>query len=300
MSSIVRFSALRAVLTVGIRLLVAAAAVASWPVSAAEPAALRLAWKDSILTITGPDLAGRELSVLYIEAYCRPGSTERKWEQTTIGHKTRLVSAAEDGHSLVLECTLKDGVTVRHEIRTAADEVDFRLTATNPTDKPSEAHWAQPCVRVGAFTGGDKTSYIEKCFIFEDGKLARMPTRDWATRALYTPGQIWRAKGVDKADVNPRPLNPNIPDNALIGCFSADGRHLLAIAFEPCQELFQGVITCLHSDFRIGGLAPGESKTVRGKIYILPNDVDALLARYKRDFTESKIDPAPAPPARRD
>src|SRR5437870_13836079 len=101
--------------------------------------AMRVAWKDNYLTISGPDLPGREMKILYIEAYCRPGATDRKWEQTTIGHTTRLLSSAADGHSLVLECTLKDGVTVRHEIRAGADEVEFRLTATNPTDRPSQA-----------------------------------------------------------------------------------------------------------------------------------------------------------------
>src|SRR3954462_4973330 len=80
--------------------------------AADEDRGLRVSWKDNILTIAGPDLPGREMKVLYIEAYCRPGSTQRKWEQTTIGHKTRLVSAAADGRSLVLECTLRDGVVV--------------------------------------------------------------------------------------------------------------------------------------------------------------------------------------------
>jgi hypothetical protein len=254
--------------------------------SAADDRAMRLAWKDSILTISGPDLPGREMKVLYIEAYCRPGSTNRKWEQTVIGHRTRLVSQSEDGHALVLECTLKDGVKVRHEVRAGADEVDFQLTATNPTEKPSDAEWAQPCVRVDAFSGGDKNTYLRKCFIFLDGKLARMPTRDWATRAIYTPGQVWCPTGVNRADVNPRPLGDAVPDNGLIGCFSADEKKLMAIAFEPYQELFQGVIACIHSDFRIGGLAPGDTKKIRGKIYVLPADVPALLARYRNDFPE--------------
>jgi len=259
--------------------------------TAEDRAAMRVSWEKSILTISGPDLPGREMRILYIEAYCRPGSTDRKWEQTTIGHKTRLVSAAPDGHSLVLECTLRDGVVVRHDITAAADNVDFRITATNPTATPSQVDWAQPCVRVDAFTGRNQQTYLEKCFIFVDGKLSRMPTRDWATKALYTPGQVWAAKGVDRADVNPRPLSTAVPDNSLIGCFSADEKRLMAIVFEPCQELFQGVITCLHSDFRIGGLAPGETKKVHGKIYVLPADVDSLLTRYKTDFPEQAARP---------
>ena len=34
----------------------------------------------------------------------------------------------------------------------------------------------------------------------------------------------------------------------------------------------------------VGGLAPGETKKIHGKIYLLPNDVDGLLKRYRADF----------------
>jgi hypothetical protein len=251
-----------------------------------EDRAMRLAWKDNYLTISGPDLPGREMKILYIEAYCRPGATDRKWDQTTIGHTTRLISAAADGHSLVLECTLKDGATVRHEIRAGVDELDFRLTATNPTDRPSQAQWAQPCIRVDAFSGRDKKSYLEKCFIFLDGKLSRMPARDWATKAIYTPGQVWCPRGVNRADVNPRPLSDAVPDNGLIGCFSADEKMMMAVAFEPYQELFQGIAACIHSDFRIDGLAPGQTKKIYGKIYIMPAGAEGLLKRYRKDFPQ--------------
>ena len=63
---------------------------------------------------------------------------------------------------------------------------------------------------------------------------------------------------------------------------------ILAVAWEPYQEIFQGVIACLHSDFRIGGLKPGETKKIRGKLYVVPADVPALVKRYERDFPEQK------------
>jgi hypothetical protein len=263
------------------------------PSARADDLGLKLAWKDNYLTISGDKLPGREMKVLYIEAYCRPGSTARKWEQTTIGHNTRLVSAADDGRSLVLECTLKDGVKVRHDIRAGADQVEFRITAANPTDKPSDAHWAQPCIRVDAFSGRGQNTYLDKCFLFVGGELRRMPTPHWATEAVYTPGQVWCPKHVDRDDVNPRPLSPDVPDNGLVGCYSADEKMIFAVAFEPYQELFQGVIACLHSDFRIGGLMPGEAKHIRGKIYVVPADVEKLLARYRADFPEHFAREAP-------
>lgn len=258
--------------------------------SAGEPLGLTLSWDKNFLTIRGDKLPGREMQVMYLEAYCRPGSTDRDWGKTVIGHTTELLSKSADGKSLKLKCTLKDGVTVIHEIRAGDDEIDFRLTAHNPTDTASEAHWAQPCIRVDKFTGADKEKYISKCFIFLDGELTRMPTPIWATKARYIPGQVWAPKHVNRDDVNPRPLSEQVPSSGLIGCYSADDQMIFATAFEPYQELFQGVAHCVHSDFRLGGLEPGETKLVRGKIYFVPNDVPALVKRYAEDFPEQHQD----------
>ncbi len=255
--------------------------------------ALTLAWEKNYLTVQGGHLPGKEMKIHYLEAYCRPDSQTNDWvKHTVVGHKTELVSISDDRTVLKLKCTLSDGVVVDHIITARSDEVDFRLVARNPTDKVSEAHWAQPCIRVGAFTGAgdakklESYDYLKKSFIFLDGKLARMPTKDWATEARYTPGQVWAAPGVPRADVNPRPLNRHTPSNGLIGCFSGDETMIFATAWEPYQELFQGVGTCLHSDFRLGGLKPGETKRIRGKIYFVTNDVPALLKRYTEDFPE--------------
>ena len=254
---------------------------------AEDPSPLILHWEKNYLTISGEHLPGGEMKVHYLEAYCRDGSTDADWrEHTKIPHQTELLEVSDDGMFIKLQCTVNDGLRVTHEIRSTHDEVDFRITAHNPTDKRSEAHWAQPCIRLDKFSGANQETYLEKSFVFLDGKLERMPTRDWATEARYTPGQVWCPQGVNRNDVNPRPLSDLVPSNGLIGCFSEDESMLFATAFEPYQELFQGVIVCLHSDFRLGGLQPGEKKEIRGKIYILPNDVPALLKRYTADFPE--------------
>ncbi|MGD0092972.1 MAG: hypothetical protein ABSE73_23920 [Planctomycetota bacterium] len=256
---------------------------------------LKLAWAKNILTIQGAEIPGKALPILYLEAYCRPGSTDRDWNETVIGHRTQLISRSDDGKQLKLRCELNDGVRVEHTITAGADEVVFQLTAHNPTDKPSQAHWAQACIRVGDFTGfgndAEPYAYLAKSFIFLDGTLQRLPTAGWAVKARYTPGQVWCPVHVPRDDVNPRPLSSRVPSNGLIGCFSSDEKLVLATAWEPYQELFQGVIRCLHSDFRIGGLAPGETKKIRGKIYLVPNDIPALLKRYAQDFPEHKARP---------
>jgi hypothetical protein len=250
--------------------------------------ALELSWSNEMLTIHGKHLPGGALEVWYIEAFCRPGSTHRDWKQTVIPHKTLLVEADRDGRLIKLRSVLDDGVVVEHEIRAGVDEVDFRVVAANPTAVASQAHWAQPCIRVDRYAGTPPeraaVAYLPRSFIYVDGKAVRLPTSPWASEALYTPGQVWCPEGISRGDVNPRPLSRIVPSNGLIGCVSADGKELVATAWEPYQELFQGVIVCLHSDFRIGGLKPGQSKIIHGKIYLMPADLAELRARYDRDF----------------
>jgi hypothetical protein len=270
-------------------LLVFFIAIACAAVSA-EP--LTLARDGHWLIVKGGALPG-EIRINYLEAYCRPGSTDADWvKHTVIPHKSTLISSSAD--RVVIKDTLQDGVIVDHVITAGADEVDFQLTAKNPTGTRSEAHWAQPCVRLSAFlrmdekTAGSTEDYLPKCFIFLEGKLTRMPTPQWATKARYVPGQTWAAPGVPRTDVNPRPLSPLTPSNGLIGCFSDDEKVVWATAWSPYQELFQGVARCLHSDLRIGGLDPGETKKIHGKIYVVPADISALLSRYERDFPGGK------------
>jgi hypothetical protein len=246
------------------------------------------------LVIRGTNLPGGELRINYLEAYCRAGSTNADWvKHTVIPHRSEVISASE--RVLKLKDTLADGVIVEHTITAGVNEVDFRLIAHNPTSMRSEADWAQACPRLGSFTGvppdsKDLEIYLPKCFVFINRKLERMPTKEWAKSARYMPGQVWGAPGVPREDLNPRPLNPLTPSNGLIGCFSGDEKMIFATAWEPYQELFQGVAHCLHSDFRIGGLNGGERKEVRGKIYLVADDVPALLKMYEQDFPEHAYD----------
>ena len=261
-----------------------------------RPHPITLAWENDILTIHHSGIPGGKIDTWYLEAYCRAGSTDRKWEDSLISHETELLSINEERTVLKLRCTLSDGVTIDHVIRAVPDGVTLDLVARNPGNTASLVHWAQPCTRVGTFTGtgssvtNDKYAYLKRSFIFQDRDEEPdfMPTTPWAMEARYVPGQVWCPADVPRTDVNPRPLNPKTPSLGLIGCVSGDEKWILAMAWEPYQELFQGVIRCLHSDFRIGGLAPGEEKRIRGRFYLVPNDFPSLLARYQGEFPNTK------------
>ena len=245
------------------------------------------------VVVSGRHLPGGEVRINYIESYCRPGSTDVDCAQTKIPHRSEQPTVFDSNQHLSLRDTLADGGLVLVIGSNSVHTVTFRLSAHNPTAVASSVHWGQPCVRLATFTGfnpdytvGNPDDYLPRCFIFLEQNLTRMPTPVWNTTARYKPGQVWCPTNVPRTDVNPRPLNPQVPSNGLIGCFSADDKLIAATAWEPYQELFQGVGRCLHADFRIGGLAPGETKTARGVLYLVPNDVDALLKRYVSDFPE--------------
>ncbi|MCZ6795149.1 MAG: hypothetical protein O7J95_16215 [Planctomycetota bacterium] len=258
---------------------------------------LRLSWENNLLTIRADDLPGGELKIWYLEAYCRGGSTDREWGETTIPHRTELVEASEDGRSLRLRCRLPaskaggdgapqpPGVVVDHVIRASPGKVSFEVSARNEGLEPVDVRWVQPCIRVDRFTGLGQKDYIRRSFIFTEKGLTRLDELPRAEEARYRGGQVYVPRGIDRDDVNPRPISSVVPANGLIGCFSADGEKILATAWEPYQELFQGVIVCLHSDFRLGGLGPGESRRARGKLYVVDSE-EELLGRYRRDFPE--------------
>ncbi|HTM53895.1 MAG TPA: hypothetical protein VL175_07675 [Pirellulales bacterium] len=263
------------------------------PVVASRP--IDISWNDNFLTVRG-QFPGREIKILYLEAYCRAGSTDRDWRETVIPHTTKKLAGKDGSGEIRLRDTLADGVVVDHSITAKSDEIVFELVAHNPTDQVSHAHWAQPCMRVDKFTGAGAADarelvpgYAKKCFLFVNGRLTRLPTTPWAKEARYTPGQVFCPQRVDRGDVNPRPLSPLIPSSSLCGCLSADEQTILAVAWEPYQEIFQGVVACIHCDFRLGGLGPGETKRIRGKLYIVPADVPRLIARHKLDFPEQYV-----------
>ena len=248
-------------------------------------AGLTLSWTNNLLSVSGPDLPGRTLDIWYLEAFCRSGSTKRDWWQTVFPHKTTLVSASRDGKRLQFLTRFDPAVEVIHEVRAGRDEVEFTYKLTNRGTAPVDVNWFQPaCIRVARFTGRSQSNYTARSFIFTERGLTMLDQTRRTEEAVYRGGQVYVPEGINLADVNPRPMCGDSPVNGLIGCFSADDKWLMATASDRTHELFEGIFVCLHSDPHLGGLAPGETKRVRSKLYLMKNDVKALLKRYRRDF----------------
>ena len=66
---------------------------------------------------------------------------------------------------------------------------------------------------------------------------------------------------------------------------SEDGRWVTGIAWDDYLSV-QGhnPWSCMHACIRVGPLKPKQSKTVRGKLYLLPGARQECLARFREDF----------------
>jgi hypothetical protein len=249
---------------------------------------LALSWTNKLLTVSGRRLPGGKLEILYLEAFCRKGSTQRDWKKTVLPHKTKLIFS--DPKELRFRTVIEPDALMLHEVRANSNGIDLHFAITNQSQQPLDLEWFQPaCIRVATFTGLEQSNYISRSFIFTEQGLTTLGKTRREEEGFYRGGQVYVPEGVNLEDVNPRPISKDQPINGLIGCFSGDGRQLLATASSNTQELFEGVFVCLHSDPRIGGLAPGETKEIRAKIYLLTNDLPQLLDYYHRDFPEAAI-----------
>jgi hypothetical protein len=259
------------------------------PLCTYAAAALSISWTNNLLTISDSRLPGGKLEIWYLEAFCRSGAWGREWRETTLPHKTTLVRTDADHHQLEFQTLVDPGIEVRHTVKAGPDELDLQFEFKNTGAKFVDLQWFEPaCIRVAAFTGCDQSNYTDRSFIFTTTGLTSLAQLRRTTNALYLGGQVYLPPSVKPADANPRPLCLDHPANGLIGCFSANNKWLLATASDHTHEVFEGVYVCLHSDPRLDGLAPGEMKRRRSKIYLLPNDPSALLARYKHDFPDSQ------------
>jgi hypothetical protein len=249
---------------------------------------MKISWTNNLLTLTDARLPGGKLEVWYLEAFCRSGAWTREWRKTTLPHKTTLIWADPAGQHLKFRTVVEPNIEVLHEIQTADDGLELRFELRNQGREPVDLQWFEPaCIRVETFTGCQQSNYTARSFIFTSSGLTALDQLRRTTNAPYVGGQVYLPASVAPADANPRPICRDHPVNGLIGCFSADNRWLLATASNRTHELFEGVYVCLHSDPAVGGLAPGETKRVQSKIYLLPNDPPALLRHYRHDFSKA-------------
>jgi hypothetical protein len=85
---------------------------------------------------------------------------------------------------------------------------------------------------------------------------------------------------------------PTSEENATAGLIvreSEDGRWVTGVAWEDFLSVqSHNPWSCMHAALRIGALKPGESRTLRGRLYLFRGTRDDCCQRFRRDFPNTR------------
>lgn len=176
------------------------------------------------------------------------------------------------------------------QVQTLRDGAELLLAVTNRT----EHDWPELAAMIACFNPGpaetrNRQFANEKTWFL--GAEGLQPLARNAPREIHYNHSL-RAKIEQQADDQGRyawsekwPESKRDAAGGLIVRESNDRRWVTGIAWERFLSA-QGhnPWECMHLSVRVGPLARGETRRVRGRIYLLPGDKEDLLERYRRDF----------------
>ena len=192
-----------------------------------------------------------------------------------------------------------DSAALRLVLRAVADGAELELRVTNTTaDTWPAIAGIIPCWNPGMVAGTNPSMpdplnrnfadpSRQKTFFLSAGGLTPLTSRALHFNSVFrreadrvgsaTDGQFafsykWPTSDVDATA-------------GLLVRESEDGRWVTGIAWEEYLSV-QGhnPWNCMHACVRVGPLRPGESRTVRGRLYLFAGTTEDCLARFEKDF----------------
>jgi len=140
--------------------------------------------------------------------------------------------------------------------------------------------------------------FISRCFIFTKRgftcldkttrrKMPRAADDDLRNNPpwvqIYTP--VWQPVAKPSTGLTWYNASPDRFTVPVIGVVSRDGKHLVALANGSSDRMTQAWQECLHNNpIWLPKNAPPAGQRWRVKLYIMPNDSEALLTRVAEDF----------------
>lgn len=171
------------------------------------------------------------------------------------------------------------GVAYRAEVRAAQDEVEFVVVRRNL----SAAAWENDQASLFCLISADAPPFHDidgvRTYALKDGLFQSVnqlvDSRFPAHRMCGFPVRI--GPGDDREGAVGR----------LMAKISRDAQWVLGLATDIGGHLscnHQPRVSCIHSNPNWGQAPPGGESPARGKVYLLPAPIEALLARYESDF----------------
>jgi hypothetical protein len=204
--------------------------------------------------------------------------------QHTQGTHRNQVSLSADGSKGTI---VSEPLGLRLEATAGGGVVEMILKVTNRSDHA----WPQlaaiiPCFNPGPSEIRNKDFINTKTFFLGADGLGRLLAREIHFNKKLRPDVDAEADRAGKYVWSGKwPKSEIDAAGGLIARESTSGRWVTGIAWERFLSA-QGhnPWDCMHLSVNIGPLAQGESREIRGKIYLFEGTREQLLERYRRDF----------------
>lgn len=185
-----------------------------------------------------------------------------------------------------------DRLHLMASVTPVGDEVQMEFTVANETAHSLRGVEGNCCLTFGDCPELNDKGNPAMLFAVLDGRFQSL------AKATPTPAQMKRTpwfliirpeaeQTTDLPKVSPTwwRIDQHHTEN-LMAAVTRDGKHLVGYTWnvEPVALMSNGNNPCLHTGMGFSPeIPPGKSFTWRGKIYLLPNDPNELLQRYRRD-----------------
>jgi hypothetical protein len=182
----------------------------------------------------------------------------------------------------------QSGLVFSGRARPYEDEIVLEYRIRNETGQTLHNISVQMCTNLGPSPDFDPKEDVTRTFTWVDGR--------WTSWADTTPNLAragrhpWILMQVQKADYKGPRENPDgwwvadqIADHGIAARVTRDGEHLAAVRWDSAPMLMSNSrIPCLHAGPTGGvSLEPGQEVVWRGTIYLMRNDPDQLLRRFR-------------------
>ena len=260
-------------------LLIAAVFLGCFKVSAQEQPSLKLfTWDRGI----GVQISDHPDMKMYLWFYEWNMFDAMETGQHTRGYRVEKREASEDARRASLES--KD---FQLEATAGAGSVDLVMKVTNNSDHDwPELAAIIPCLNPGPSGRCNKQMANTHTHFHAAGGLEKLHAREIHFNHDYRKAIDKEAKEGKYAWSDKWPKSEVDATAGLLVRESTDGRFVTGIAWEDfISAQGHNPWKCMHLSIRVGPLGRGQSKTVRGKIYLLEGTRQDLMKRYAKDLS---------------
>jgi len=243
-------------------------------------------WMTDFVELRFPEVLKSSIGFHYLDHY-----------RTTIPPLSELAPLPEWQHDeetrrVSYDCITREGLAFGAAAAPTDDEILLEFYVRNETGRTLDFVEFNPCLNLAESPEFSARNDLTRLFAVFDGQFQGL------SNTTPTPEQMGRGPWIIlltqtgvRTFQGPKVTSTwwrvdQVADENLMAASSADGKHLIGYTWNGKGQVLMtnAGYPCLHAGPGPSPrLEPGVSYEWRGKIYLMPYDPDALLARYKAD-----------------